>query len=169
MSDDIWDEYLSEDNATLWKERYEFLASLALIVLQKIDIVKPWKNIAINAVYEYESHRQEYIDDDLSGILTRTVKGDWWVIPRHISSSGGRKKVRVVLEAKGFYIAIITGQGVILTDDSKEIQADFGRNFDNIRSRAVTMSKTAIRMRDKTELPTVVVQAKLTDGVLEDA
>ena len=169
MSEDIWDEYLKEENAVLWKARYEFLAQLVFEVMRKIEIVKPWKDIAINAVYEYESNRQRYVDDDMSSLLTKTVKGDWWVMARHISSSKGRKKIRVILEAQGWYIANITGQGVLLTDSPKEIKDDFRRNLEMVKSRAITMTKTALRMRETAELPSVMVQARLTGGIVEDA
>lgn len=166
MSDEMFEDVPDEvEDSDTRKMRVAFCAELFHEVI-KVGGPRPWKEWAIIAEHHYQTYRQQYLDGDVSNILT-SGKGDWWLRASYINNPKTRSLIRDYLaKEKGVYIASIVGQGVTLAITNGEIERDYRRGARSIKGRGDRHSYRGLAINDKRgmELPVIAVQAMLPRG-----
>lgn len=106
---------VNDNELSTW--RLSMVAELVWKVLPEQERAKPWEDVAVAAVYEYEHKIHEYQDGDDNFVLY----SDKFINKQYIFNR--RSDIRKYLEEEGRYISYTAGRGegniYRVTDDSQ--------------------------------------------------
>lgn len=162
--------FKDDEKAELIKQRMEFVAiDLVLPVLKSIKAPRPWAKVEELAIYEYERNRDWFLDADVEGLLS-SKRGDKWIKKGIVAGYLAKKRIELILNEAGWYIARPQGEGIWLTTEPEEIKADRKKMQKQIITRSKNLSKSAIRVKRTmdVDLPIVITQVRAIEAEISN-